>query len=120
MKDRGPTERLQELLHGDAAQVAGINRVEDVEQSLVLTRHLAPIIRETLSGVRDPAQRVEIVHRLLSVLAEHGLPRDDLVTGSDLQPQQLLSVATSPALGGIPAPLPLRRPVTALSDAALL
>jgi superfamily II DNA or RNA helicase/HKD family nuclease len=113
------TERLQQLLSADGRKEADIARIEEVEQPIVLTRHLGPIIQQTLRGVRDPEKRVDIVRQLLAVLAEHGLPADQLVTDAHAQAQQLLSVVSSSPVEGMATPT-LRRPVTPLSDAALL
>jgi superfamily II DNA or RNA helicase/HKD family nuclease len=114
------TEQLRQRLRllagsGLAAELAW---VDEAEQPLVLSRHLAPLVQRTLRDVRDPLRRVEIVRRLMEVLAEYGLPHDWPVADEPRQVQQLLSVRRAPALGGVVTPL--RRPVTPLSDAALL
>jgi superfamily II DNA or RNA helicase/HKD family nuclease len=114
------TKRLQALLLQDDTQAAELSPVEEVEQPLVLTRHLTPIIEQTLRGVHDPATRLDLVHKILAVLAEQqGLPADDLVPTHQEQVQQLLSVRTIVPVAGIAQQVP-RRPVIALSDAALL
>jgi superfamily II DNA or RNA helicase/HKD family nuclease len=113
------TEQLQRQLSAGGDWISEVAQVDDAELPLVLSRHLSPIIEKALSRVRDPAERLDIVRRLLAVLAEHDLPADDPIAGQSGAMQQLLSVSKAGALGNIVAPA-LRRPVTPLSEAALL
>lgn len=113
------TEQLQQQLSAAPSVVSKVAPLDAAELPITLSRHLAPLIERKLRAVRDPAERLEIVQRLLAVLAEHDPPGDDPVSDPSGQMQQLLSVARA-AAGGFITPAELLRPVTPLSEAALL
>jgi superfamily II DNA or RNA helicase/HKD family nuclease len=113
------TEQLQRQLNEMAHSVGELGRVDDAELPLVVSRHLAPLIEKTLRRVRDPEVRLNIVQRLLGALAEADFPTDDLIADAGGDMQQLLSVSPAAVIGQIVTPA-LQRPVTPLSDAALL
>lgn len=113
------TEQLQQEMHAGQGWVSDVERVDPAELPMVVSRHLAPLIEKTLSRVRDPADRLVIVSRLLAVLADQNLPADNPVPNDRSEMQQLLSVSRAAVIGRI-APAALHRPVTPLSEAALL
>jgi superfamily II DNA or RNA helicase/HKD family nuclease len=113
------TEQLQQQAASSGDWVSQIARVDKAELPLVVARHLAPIIEKALSRVRDPAQRLDVVHRLLAVLAEDGDAVDEPIVDAGGEMQQLLSVSKATVMGQTVRPA-LRRPVTPLSEAALL
>jgi len=113
------TEQLQQQVGAGEDWVSEIAQVDDAEMPLVVSRHLTPIIEKTLSRIRDPIDRLDIVHRLLAVLAERDLPADNPIVSVGGEMQQLLSVSRAAVVGQI-IPAALHRPVTPLSEAALL
>lgn len=113
------TEQLQRQVDAGQDWVSEIALVDDAELPLVLSRHLTPIIEKTLSRVRDTADRLDIVRRLLAVLVERDLAPDNPIVSPGGEMQQLLSISRS-AIAGQIVPAALRRPVTPLSEAALL
>ena len=88
-----------------------LRTVDLAEQPEILARHIREAAFRTLTAVRDPAKRVELVNVLLSVLNQ----ADDAASED---PRQLLSLSRPAAPGTIP--LSIVRPAIPLSDAALL
>ncbi len=113
------TEQLQQQLRAGQGLASDIVQVDAAELPVVVSRHLAPLIQKTLSRVREPADRLDLLRRILAVLATYDPPGDDPVPTDGGEMQQLLSVSREVTTGGI-APVTLRRPVTPLGEAALL
>jgi hypothetical protein len=64
------TERLNAALAARPDLRADIDAVDDAEQPLTLARHLTPLIERSLRAVRVPAERAELVRRILAVLPD--------------------------------------------------
>lgn len=102
------TQRLSEELSGLLANV-DIGNVDQAEQPLVLSRHVAAAAVRRLAREKDPAKRVDLVNRILQVL-------DSDLDAVQPPPRQLRSISGS---RGEPV-RQLERPATPLSDAALM
>lgn len=83
--------------------------VDPADAPEVLARHVADAIRRTLSGVREESARVALVNELVALLGD-----DEAMVVERLA--QLIALTRPVARGG----RELVRPVTPLSDAALL
>jgi superfamily II DNA or RNA helicase/HKD family nuclease len=112
------TEQLQHALNSADGLVSDIARVDPAELPLIAARHLAPLIEAALKSVREPAERLATVKRVLSALAEPERT-DPPVAGPDGEMQQLLAVSRAARIGST-VPAARHRPVTPLSEAALL
>lgn len=105
------TTQLDELIQDHAHLEVEVAKIDDADQTHVLTRHLADVVRRRLTAIKDPQARLVAANELLQVI-EGG---SDRVSSP---PRQLHSVKTHPQPGHM-----LRfvhRPKTPLNDAALL
>ncbi len=84
--------------------------VAEATQPEVLSRHVAAVVRRALANSSDPAERVELVNRLVEVVED---ARDERL---HIELQQLIALTREIA----PGVHHLERPLTPLSDAALL
>lgn len=107
------TDALLRRLAGRPDLQRNLGPVDDADAVDVLTRHLAESVRRGLASTRGLPARLELASRVLDALGDADAdPADPLA--------QLLSLSAPPGPGR-PAPFPTgRRPVTPLSDAALL
>ncbi len=111
----GVHERLRTArLDAELARVADYleprwDAVADATQPDVLSRHVAAVVRQALAD-RDPAARVDLVNRLVEVIED---ARDEHLHA---ELQQLIALTREIA----PGVHHLERPLTPLSDAALL
>lgn len=105
------TTQLDDLINDHAHLDIELAKIDDADQSHVLTRHLADVVRQRLDAVKDPQARLAVANELLQVIqAESDRVRSPA--------QQLHSVKPLPRPGQV-----LRfaqRPKTPLNDAALL
>jgi superfamily II DNA or RNA helicase/HKD family nuclease len=85
--------------------------VDEADQPHVLARHVYEELVRTLSGLKDPLHRLELVNRLLTALPDTS---DEVMT----PPSQLLRLLPPPGPGVVT--YEHTRPSTPLSDAALL
>ncbi|WP_132430307.1 DUF3427 domain-containing protein [Pseudonocardia endophytica] len=112
----GVHERLHTArLDDELARVAGDLRprwdgVADATQPEVLSRHIASVVRRALAAHADPADRVALVNRLVEVVENAADER------LHAELQQLVALTREIA----PGVHRLERPLTPLSDAALL
>ncbi|MCG5434543.1 DUF3427 domain-containing protein [Mycobacterium sp. MYCO198283] len=110
---------LTEVLRGQLAAVdarAAFGSVDDAEQALAITRHLAPIIERSLRSAGGTPERAEMTRRLLAVLPDVHAAGEALHVadpGKLLRLEELAS-DTTPSVARTP------RPATPLSDAALM
>ena len=84
--------------------------VDDVDAPHVLTRHITDLLQQKLRSTRDAEQRLELINRLVELLAD-----DD--QHIDSPASRLLKVAAPAGPGVIPI---ASRPATPLSEASLL
>ena len=112
------TEKLYQELKSESARLAPrIGAVDEAEQALALTRHLAPIIEQALRAARTVERRVDLTRRILEALAGEVLVEKE--TPYLQEPGKLArleEVAPADALGRTA----ITRPATPLSDAALM
>ncbi|HET7397996.1 MAG TPA: DUF3427 domain-containing protein [Intrasporangium sp.] len=104
------TAKVQ-LRLGAQPLVPSIANVDEADQPEVLSRHIREVVRRTLDAERDPRRRLEIVNSIIVGLGA----QDDDVPGAT---RQLMSLSR-PAAPGDPVH-EVERPLTPLSDAALL
>ena len=90
--------------------VAAYGSVDDADQAEVLGRHVRDVVQRALAGERDPARRLAIVNRIVESIED----AQQEVSAA----RQLLSLSVPEGPGRLP--IDGRRPVTPLSDAALL
>ena len=91
--------------------------IDEAEQALALTRHLAPIIEQTLLAARSTEERVEITRRILGALATEGsLEQESPHLREPGKLTRVEELVSADALNRTP----LTRPATPLSDAALM
>lgn len=110
------TERLSQALAQRPDLLAESNAVDDAEQPLTIARHLAPIIERSLRSAGGPQARVELVHRILSVLPDPDMMSEAIHQDDAGRINQLYAVALANTLGVVRLP----RPATPFSDAALM
>lgn len=122
MAQRGdsPVEGLYEslLTRTLEGELAGLTTL-DVQQGAidlsdqpdVLARHVRDVVWRALNDEKQPHRRLELVNRLVTSL---GADEDSVAEAS-----QLLAIST-PTAPGHPSAAPAERPLTPLSDAALL
>lgn len=91
--------------------IPDISAVDLADQPVVLTRHVAEAVLNSLESQKDPAARTEMVNALLAVLSAE----DEAVN----PPVSQLFALTTPSGPGL-TPVRTTRPRTPLSDAALL
>jgi superfamily II DNA or RNA helicase/HKD family nuclease len=111
------TEQLRRRLGARPDLTTADGVVDEARQPHVLATHLARVVQNTVSRTRGIERRVELVDRLLAVLAEYGADDDRLAVGDPAHVRQLLSLAATDPIAGVRAP---RRPATPLAEAALL
>ena len=105
------TSGLTERIDGTPTDWLQTVAVDHADAPHILARHVYEVTQRALAGVRDPAQRIQIVNRLITDLAEAG----DLV---EAPASQLTQIAPPPAPGRVA--YGDTRPSTPLSEPALL
>lgn len=110
------TERLKIELerHGELQSFYGA--VDDAEQALVITRHLAPIIERSLRAARSVDEKLELTSGILSVLPGAYADGEMLRLIEPGKITQLEEVASGEALTTTRLP----RPATPFADVALM
>ncbi|WP_205761150.1 DEAD/DEAH box helicase [Arthrobacter mobilis] len=101
------TESLERRLEQAPEYQANFEKVDPEEAAEILARHIADMVRITLSSAK-PEDRLAVANRMLQAIQAGDSIKDG--------PQQLLSLHAPEKLRG----RNLRRPTTALSDSALL
>lgn len=110
------TERLNtQLEHRDDLR-AEFGAVDDAEQALAITRHLAPIIERSLRTAGSGERRIELAQRILAVLPEAFTDGAELHAAEPGKVARLDEVRKAGGLGNHRLP----RPATPFSDAALM
>ncbi|GLD35132.1 hypothetical protein Mkiyose1595_13520 [Mycobacterium kiyosense] len=110
------TERLSRALAARADLEPDIGPVDDAEQPLTLTRHLTPLIERSLRASRTAQARARLVDKILAALSDPAVLDETLHQDDPARIDRLESVVRAHKLG---ASRPVR-PVTPLSDAALM
>ncbi len=111
------TERLnQELTQHGADLRAEFGTVDEAEQALAISRHLAPIIERSLRSVGSAEKRADLARRILRVLPDQSAGDENLHERETGKIARLDEVASASAL----STARLRRPATPFSDAALM
>lgn len=64
------TERLYQVLEANEAQVAALQDVDEAEQPLAITRHLARLIERALRAAQTPESRIAMVRDIVSALPD--------------------------------------------------
>jgi len=105
------TQRLTDQVDAAADLRPLIHAVDDGDQPVVLARHVGEALLRALTATRDEARRLEIVNDVLTLLNSP----EDLVLAKT---RQLLALSGSGGPGDHVRPR--TRPLTPLSDAALL
>ncbi len=105
------TRDLEAALARELALEPELAKVDEADQSHVLTRHVAAALHRRLEGVRDPAQQVAMTNEVLAHL--------DALGESVIEPVEELRAVRQPAGPGV-LPRYSQRPRTPLNDAALL
>lgn len=105
------TSGVAQQLEGTPADWLHTEAIDDADAPHVLARHVYEVTQRALASVRDPQQRIELVNRLISDLAEH----DASVTA----PATHLTQIAPPAAPGR-VTYGAARPSTPLSEPALL
>ena len=103
------TERLDALLTADGTWTSAFAKVDPADAPHVLARHVADVLRRAIAVETDPARRLTLVNDVIDLLQSSG---DRVASGLEL----LLSLRAAAELDQSP----IARPVTPLSDAALL
>jgi len=86
-------------------------KVDEADQSIVLSRHLAGLLQRRFESVRDPVKRLEVANDMLRYLDDH----DEVV---EPPVRELWALQAPPGPGTVARVL--QRPKTPLNDAALL
>lgn len=109
------TERLNTALVASTGVHPDISTVDDAEQALTIARHLTPLIERQMKAAGNAEARAQLLHGILAVLGDaDGL--QDAVHQEDPGKIHRLNAVTPTTLGAVAFP----RPVTPLSDAALM
>ena len=110
------TERLNLELNQRGELRPEYGTVDDAEQPLAITRHLAPIIEQSLRTVSTADDRAELVRRILEVLSDAYADGELLHQLEPGKISRLDEVMSATALGSVRLP----RPATPFADAALM
>lgn len=110
------TEKLNQQLAQRGDLHADYGSVDDAEQSLVIARHLAPIIERSLRAARTSDERAELLRRILAVLPDTFAEGESLHQLEPGRISQLDEIGNANVLGAARLP----RPATPFSDAALM
>jgi superfamily II DNA or RNA helicase/HKD family nuclease len=110
------TERLAQQLERSVDAQPAYGTVDDAEQSLIVARHLTPLIERSLRASRTVEERAALTRRILDVLPEtyaagealHSLEPDKITRLDEVTSVTALTAARLP------------RPATPFSDAALM
>ena len=109
------TERLNAALTQSPQLEGKFSAVDDVEQALTITRHLAPLIERQMKVAGSAEARARLLRRILDVLGNADDLQEALFQEDSAKVLRLDSV-TPKTLGALQFP----RPATPLSDAALM
>ncbi len=110
------TARLRQVLDAEAGSVFDLCDVDEAEQPLAITRHLARLIEEALRAARTPDARIAIVRDVLSGLPDPSALQEVLY---EVEPDRIKRLnAVMPA--GLTDSSRYVRPATPFSDTALM
>lgn len=110
------TERLQQQLNATANIESDYQDIDEAEQPLVISRHLARLIEHALRTTRSPDARIALVRNILSALPDPDALRDAI---HEQQPEKIKRLdSVMPA--GVVDLSRYARPATPLSDTALM
>ncbi|MEX3652601.1 DUF3427 domain-containing protein [Mycolicibacterium fortuitum] len=109
------TDRLNTALAERPDLQPAFSAVDDAEQALVIARHLTPIIERSLKAAGNAEARVELLGNILGVLGDPDAQQEVLYQDGPAKIRRLDAVSPK-TLGTLQLP----RPVTPLSDAALM
>lgn len=105
------THQLNEVIQEHAHLEIDLAKVDDADQTHVLTRHIADAVHRRLASVKDPQGRLAAANALLEAV--------EMGVGDVTSPvRQLQTVRPAPGPGQVPRLS--QRPKTPLNDAALL
>jgi superfamily II DNA or RNA helicase len=108
------TQRLNQALAARPDLHPDIDAVDDAEQPLTLTRHLAPLIERALRTAKTAEARAALMRKILSVLPEPEMAE----APHEREPGRIERLDAVTATNRLIAKPP--RPATPLSDAALM
>lgn len=109
------TERLSAALIQHPDLQTDVSTVDDAEQALTIARHLAPIIERQLRAAGNAEARAQLLGKILNVLGDDTALTESLRQDDPAKIHRLDEVRLK-TLGVLPLP----RPATPLSDAALM
>lgn len=109
------TERLNTVLAARPDLQPDFSTVDDAEQALTIARHLTPLIERQLKAAGTAEARAELLHNILAVLGDPDALQEVLYQDDPAKMRRLDAVRPL-TLGALPLP----RPATPLSDAALM
>jgi superfamily II DNA or RNA helicase/HKD family nuclease len=110
------TEGLNEQIQTRPGLVPAYGTVDDAEQSLVIARHLGPVIERSLRSAANAEERARLVSRILAVLPSAWADGETLHLVEPGKITRVEEVASAAALNRVSLP----RPATPFSDAALM
>ncbi|MGE2718462.1 DUF3427 domain-containing protein [Mycolicibacterium celeriflavum] len=109
------TERLNAALTQNLEFQSDISFIDEAEQALTIARHLNPIIEHQLRIAGNAEARARLLRMILAVLDDDTALTESLHQGDPTKIRRLDAVRRK-TLGALPLP----RPATPLSDAALM
>lgn len=109
------TERLSAALTQRPDLLTDVSTVDEAEQALTIARHLAPIIERQLRAAGNTEARAQLLGKILNVLGDDAVLSEGLRQDDPAKIHRLDEVRLK-TLGALPLP----RPATPLSDAALM
>lgn len=110
------TARLQQALNASTDQVSDLKDIDEAEQPQAIARHLARLIEQALKAARTPQTRISMVRDILSALPDPAVLEEALYAEGSDRIKRLNAVMPA----GIADSSRYVRPVTPLSDAALM
>lgn len=110
------TAKLSDQLARSVDVRADVGKVDEAEQALVLARHLAPLIEQSLRSASTVEDRVDLVTRILAVLPAPHVEGEGLHL---VEAGKILRLDEVRRTGGLAVDR-LPRPATPLSDSALM
>lgn len=110
------TARLHQALTASPGIVSDLKDVDDAEQPLVIARHLAKLIEQSLRLARTPEARIAVVRDVLSALPDPEALQDAIYEDAPDKIKRLDAVMPS----GVVDSTRYLRPATPFSDTALM
>lgn len=110
------TARLQQALNASTDQVSDLKDIDEAEQPQAIARHLTRLIEQALKAARTPQTRISMVRDILSALPDPAVLEEALYAEGSDRIKRLNAVMPA----GITDSSRYVRPVTPLSDAALM